>query len=273
MKEHVFEARDVLVAHGCDARGRSVTEDGADGAPRSARLRDRRRAARRRARGRARHAARRPVRRPPARRHGRRDDQGRGARKARPAARLGQGALRGALALVAGAVAQQEVHHAQPPRASGARSSCSSSSSSADVAHRELPPGHARALEPRLRAALRRRTPARPRARLRLRPDRARTPSGRASPRSRRRWAGSATSTASRTSRRRACTSRSATRSPACSPCRGSSRRSTSATSLGGGPRPGRRRLADGGVASRCSRARCPSTTGSASSAGRRART
>ena len=33
-----------------------------------------------------------------------------------PIRELGQGALQGSLALVAGAVAQQEVHHAQPPR-------------------------------------------------------------------------------------------------------------------------------------------------------------
>ena len=71
---------------------------------------------------------------------------------------------------------------------------------------------------------------ARPRPDLGVRPDRARTPSAPASPRSPRRWAGSATSTASRASRRRGCTSRSATRSPGCSPCRASSRRSTGAT-------------------------------------------
>ena len=56
-------------------------------------------------------------------------DQGGGAGQARPDPRLGQGPLRGALALVAGAVAQQEVRHARPPAAARARS-CSSGSSS-----------------------------------------------------------------------------------------------------------------------------------------------
>ena len=88
---------------------------------------------------------------PPARRLGRRDHQGRGAGQARPDPRVGQGALPGPLALVAGAVAQQEVHHAQPPR--GARAGAAARARRARRRRdRELPPGHARALEPRPRA-------------------------------------------------------------------------------------------------------------------------
>ena len=146
-----------------------------------------------------------------------------------PHPRLGQGALRRPLALVAGAVAQQEVHHARTCGTSAGRSSCSSSSSTPTSSSRTS--GRARSRsgtsapsgcggEPR----------ARPRARLRLRPDGPVRRSGPASPPSPRRWAASATSTASPASRRRGCTSRSATRSRACSRRRGSLPRSTGAT-------------------------------------------
>ena len=149
---------------------------------------------------------------------------------ARPAPRLGQGALRGPLALVAGAVAEQEVR---------ARSTCATERGQELllelVEHerrpgRELPAGDARALEHRARAAAGGQPGARDRARVRLRADRAvraRAPGSRRSPR---RWAASATSTASPASRRRGSTSRSATRSPGCSRRRASSPRSTGAT-------------------------------------------
>ncbi len=75
--------------------------------------------ARGRPRRRAGDAARRTIHRAAARGHGRRDHQGRAARPARPAPRLGPRPLRGALPLVAGAVAEQEMRDAQPAR--GAR--------------------------------------------------------------------------------------------------------------------------------------------------------
>ena len=55
----------------------------------------------------------------------------------------------------------------------GVRSSCWSSSGCSDVVDGELPPRHARALEPRLRPALDRKPGRRPRPDLRVRPDRA----------------------------------------------------------------------------------------------------
>ena len=101
--------------------------------------------ARGRSRDRARHAARRAVHRPAARRHGRRDRQDRAAGPARPDARVGPGALRGPLALVAGAVAEQEVLHAEPARPSAARSCCSSSPSTATSSSRTSAPARSRA--------------------------------------------------------------------------------------------------------------------------------
>ena len=65
--------------------------------------------------------------------------------QARPAPRLGPGALRGPLAVVAGAVAQQEVHHAEPARPSAARSCCSSSSERADVVTENFRPARSSA--------------------------------------------------------------------------------------------------------------------------------
>ena len=141
----------------------------------------------------------------------------------------------------------------------------------ADVVTENFRPGHAREMEPRLRPDVRGQPRHRPRADLGIRADgpvlRARRlrlglgGDGRAS----------GTSTASRARRRRACTSRSATRWRGCSPPRGSSRRSTGATRRRRA-RPGGRCLVDGGRPSPCSRAPCPSTTGSASSAGPRER-
>ena len=118
----------------------------------------------------------------------------------------------------------------------------------ADVLDRELPPGHAREVEPRLGAALGG-EPELVLARVsgygQTGPVRR---SGRASRRSPRRWAASATSTAFPASRRRACTSRSATRSPACSPSQGILAALYRRDALGGGRGPGRRRLAARGV-------------------------
>ena len=73
---------------------------------------------------------------PPARRHGRRDHQGRAAGPARSAPRVGQGALRGPLALVAGAVAQQEVRDAEPSAGGGAAAAARASSSTATCSSR-----------------------------------------------------------------------------------------------------------------------------------------
>ena len=92
----------------------------------------------------------------------------------------------------------------------------------------------------------------------------ARTPSAPASRRSPRRWAGSATSTASRARRRRAPGISLGDSLAAMFAVQGILAALYHRDVLGGRPRPGRRRLADGGVASRCSRAPCPSTTGSA---------
>ena len=66
----------------------------------------------------------------------------------------------------------------------------------ADVLIGELPPGHARALEPRLRADVGGQPRARDRAHLRLRADRPLRPARGLRLRRRRRWAASATSTA-----------------------------------------------------------------------------
>ena len=141
-----------------------------DGAARS---RDRRSGpARGRAHGRARDAARRPVRRPADRRHGRRGDQDRAAGQARSAARVGPCPLPRPVALVARAVAQQEVHHAQPAREAGPGAAARAGPRQRRRL-RELPPRHARALEPRLRAPLRGQPRHRARAHLGLRADRA----------------------------------------------------------------------------------------------------
>ena len=105
---------------------------------------------------------------------GRRDHQGRGAGPARPDPRLGQGALRGPLALVAGAVAEQEVHHAQPRETRG-QELLARARRARRRRHRELPAGDAREVESRLRPAQRGEPARDPRARLRLRADRART--------------------------------------------------------------------------------------------------
>ena len=145
MREHVFEARDVLVAarggraprSGRAARGRSgrVTADSApDGGP-LAGLRVIELG----------HAPRRAVHRAAARRPRSGDHQGRGAGEARPDSRLGQGALRGAVALVARAVAEQEVHHAQPARAARARSCSCGSSSTPTSSPRTSGPGRSSA--------------------------------------------------------------------------------------------------------------------------------
>jgi hypothetical protein len=144
-----------------------------DAAPR----RRRRGAARRRTRHRAGDAPCRAVRRPASRRHGGRDHQDRAARAAGPASRVGQGAVQGALSVVARAVAQQEVLHAQPPRGARARAPARAREAQRR-APRELPPRHARALEPRARAVVGRKSAARDRARLGLRPDGAVQPAG-----------------------------------------------------------------------------------------------
>ena len=196
-------------------------------------------------------------------RHGRRDHQGRAARPARSDARVGQGALRGPLAVVAGAVAQQEVRDAQPARRSAARSSCSTLVEQRGRPDRELPARARSSAGTSARAALGGEPAARDRAHLGLRADRPVRAARGLRLRVARRWAASGTSTASRTSRRRACTSRSATRSPACSPRRASSPRSTGATrSAAAAARSSTSRCSS--RASRCSRAWCPSTTGSA---------
>ena len=228
MKEHIFEARDTA------RRALARAEARHDGGGAATRTRVTGAAGPGPLEGvrvdRARAAPRRAVHRPAARRHGRRDHQGRAAGQAGSDARVGQGALRGALALVAGAVAQQEVRHARPARRSAGRSCCSASSSRRDVLVENFRPGTLERWNIGLERLCEVEPAARARARLRLRADRARTRSGPASPPSPRPWAGSATSTAFPASRRRACTSRSATRSPACSPCRASSPRSTGAT-------------------------------------------
>ena len=106
------------------------------------------------ARDRARLAPRRPLRRSDARRHRRRGDQGRAAGQARPAARVGPGPLpRPHRSGGRCSRPQQEAGHARPARRRGARSCCSSLSRR-PTRDRELPPRHARALEPRLRAPL-----------------------------------------------------------------------------------------------------------------------
>ncbi len=177
MKEHVFEARDLLVSHlranpqERGGRSRRVSSSAATGEATD--RRDRRpRAARRRPGDRAGNAPRRPVRRPAARRHGRRGDQDRAAGQARSAARLGQGALRGPLAVVARPVEEQEVLHAQPARPRRARSCCSSSSSTATCSSRTS--GRARSSAgTSAPTGSGRRTQARDRPHLGLRPDRA----------------------------------------------------------------------------------------------------
>ena len=153
------------------------------------------RAARRGPRRRARATACRAVHGAAARRHGRRGHQGRGARPAGSDPRVGKGALRGTLALVAGAVAQQEVRHAQPPGGEGPGAAARARQAGRRP-DRELPAGDARSgisagsASARQSATRPRGSPATAR--------RARTPSAQASPRSPRRWAASATSTASR---------------------------------------------------------------------------
>ncbi len=129
------------------------------------------RPARRRSRGRARDAPRRALHRPPARRHGGGDHQGGAAGQAGPAAGVGEGPLQGALALVAGAVAQQEVRDAQPAHREGPGASARPGEAERR-ARRELPPRHAREVEPRLGAAQRGQPAAHPLPGLRLRPDR-----------------------------------------------------------------------------------------------------
>ena len=146
-----------------------------------------------------------------------------------PIRELGQGALPGPLALVAGAVAQQEVHHAQPPRGKGA-GAAAAARRAGRRRDRELPAWYARALEPRLRADVRRQPRHRAGPRLRLRTDRARMQSAPALPPSPRQWVAFVISTASPTSRRPACTSRSATRWRRCSRPRASWPLSTGAT-------------------------------------------
>ena len=129
------------------------------------------RAARGRPGDRARHAARRAVHRAAARRPRRRDHQGRGSDQARSDPGVGQGALRGTLALVARPVAQQEVRDAEP--ALGARAGAPARARPRrGRRHGELPARHARALEPRLRADAGGESGDHPRARLRVRPDR-----------------------------------------------------------------------------------------------------
>ena len=270
--EHVFEARDLLVAQRrASSQAADATETGGRRTTQAVAAARRARAARGRPRDRARDAARRAVHRPAARRPRRRDHQGRGAGPARSDPRVGQGALRGPLALVAGPVAQQEVRDARTCAPSAGRSSCSSSSrQQRRRSSRTSGPGtlerwnlgseRMREVNPGIVLArvsgYGQTGPVRRARGLRLR----RRGDGRAS----------ATSTAFPASRRRASTSRSATRSPGCSRRRGSSPRSTGATRSAAGAarsstsRCSRRR-------SRCSRARCPSTTGSGSCAGRAA--
>ena len=232
MKEHVFEARDLLVAQRSRepvAVGARVSE--AVGAqPAQPRATSTARAARRRPGDRARHAPRRAVHRAAARRHGRRDHQGRAdPGQPDPIREWGKARYEGR-SLWWPVQSRNKKCVTLNLRAERGQELLLELAEQADVLVGELPARHARALEPRLRADVGGEPGARPRAHLRLRPDRARTRSAPASPRSPRRWAGSATSTAFPASRRRASTSRSATRSPGCSPRRGSSPRSTGAT-------------------------------------------
>ena len=109
---------------------------------------------------RARHAARRAVRRAAARRHGRRGDQDRAAR-ASPT-RCANGARRATRAAPCWWPVQARnkkciTLNLREPRGPGAPARARRASR--DVAARELPAGHARALEPRLRPAARRRNP------------------------------------------------------------------------------------------------------------------
>ncbi len=239
MKEHVLEARDFLIAK-LRAREPASAESGCMTEPACSsrhRPRDRRaRAARRRPRASSSGSC------SPAPSPGAcsatwapRSSRSRRPGQPDPIRDWGKAKLRGPLAVVAGAVAQQEVRDAQPAAPSAARSSCSSSSKRADVAHRELPARNAREVESRLRAPVGREPAHRPRPDLRIRPDGPVRRSGPGSRRPPRRWAGCATSTAFPTSPRRGCTSRSATRWPACSRRRGSSAALYWRDALGGG--------------------------------------
>ena len=108
---------------------------------------------------------------------------------ARPDARVGPGALRGPLALVAGAVAEQEVRHAQPPLKARAAAAPRRSPSQSDVLVENFRPGTLERWAHRPGAALGGQPGARDRARLGLRPDGAVRAARRLRRPSPRRWA------------------------------------------------------------------------------------
>ena len=171
-----------------------------------------------------------PVRRHAARRLRRRRGQDRGAAGRRPDARLGPPAPQRPLAVVVDPRPQQALGHAQPARASAARSSPLRLCDGGRRRARELPPRHDGEVGARARGRPRAQPARRLRARVRLRPDRPLPRPARASRRPARRSPACATSTATRARRRRAAASRSATRSPPSRRSRASCSRSTRAT-------------------------------------------
>ena len=280
LKERVLEARDVLIAHVEEVRATGVrgarrpdiTEHlrGRGGAPVGER---RRRAARGRAGSRARAAARGTVRGPAAGDLGRGGRRGGGPRSARPAPGMGQGALRGSSLLVARAVPQREVRHAgpaatnegqrAPARARRALPTCSWRTSGPERSSGGISAtsGSATSIPgsswPGCRATGRAAVREAGRVGLGSRGD------GRPAPYQRLpgRAAAAHAHLARRLARRHVRTSRA------------SSAALYWRDALGGGRGTGRRVVADGGLRSRCSRARCRSTTASASCASRKGRT
>ena len=165
---------------------------------------------------------------------GRGGHQDRAAGAGRPDARLGPAEGGRAVAVVAGHRAQQEGGHARPAPGGGPGAPARARRE-VGLPGREFPAGHAREMEPRLGAAVRRQSAADHGARLRLRPDRARTPRAPGSARSARQWGACATSSATRPCRPRASASRSATRWPRPSPASARSPRCTTARRPGSG--------------------------------------
>ena len=127
--------------------------------------------ARRRAGDRARHAPRRPVRRAPARRHGRRGHQGGAAGQARPDARMGPGALPGRSLWWPVQSRNKKCITLEPALSRRARSSFSSSCGHRMSFRRTSGPARSSA-GTWLRAARRGQPGHRARPHLRLRPDR-----------------------------------------------------------------------------------------------------